>query len=71
MNRSNTMTKTPLMGKQVTIVCDEATLQQLYKINDYQWDNFNESEFMYFVGDVEDTELNDEQMEFYNNEIRG
>jgi hypothetical protein len=65
------MTKTPLMGKRVTIVCDKATLQQLYKINDYQWDNFNESEFMYFVGDVEDTELNDEQMEFYNNEIRG
>jgi hypothetical protein len=37
------MTKTPLMGKQVTIVCDEATLQQLYKMNDYQWDNFDES----------------------------
>ena len=61
----------PLKGKQVTIVCDEATLQELYKLNDYQWDNFDETEFMYFVGDVEDTELNDEQMEFYNNEIRG
>jgi hypothetical protein len=65
------MIKTPLVGKQVTIVCDENTLQQLYKLNDYQWDNFDESEFMYFVGDVEDTELNEEQMEFYNNEIRG
>ena len=63
------MTKTPLIGKQVTIVCDEATLQQLYKINDYQWDNFNESEFMFFIGDVKDTELNAEQMEFYRNEV--
>jgi hypothetical protein len=65
----STMTKTPLVGKQVTIVCDEATLQELYKLNDYQWDNFNEGEFMFFIGEVEDTELNDEQMEFYGNEV--
>jgi hypothetical protein len=64
----STMTKTPLIGKQVTIVCDEATLQELYKLNDYQWDNFNEGEFMFFIGEVEDTELNEEQMEFYVNE---
>ncbi len=44
------MTKTPLVGKQVTIVCDEATLQELYKLNDHQWDNFNEGEFMFFIG---------------------
>ncbi len=62
-----TMNKTPLVGKQVTIVCDEATLQELYKLNDYQWDNFNEGEFMFFIGEVGDTELNDEQMEFYGN----
>ncbi len=62
------MNKTPLVGKQVTIVCDEATLQELYKLNDYQWDNFNEGEFMFFIGEVEDTELNEEQMEFYVNE---
>ena len=62
------MNKTPLKGKQVTIVCDENTLEQLYKLNDYQWDNFNEAEFMFFIGDVEDTELNEEQMEFYGNE---
>jgi hypothetical protein len=62
-----TMTKTPLMGKKVTIVCDEKTLQELYKINDYQWDNFDESEFMFFIGDIEDTELNEEQMKFYGN----
>lgn len=61
------MNKTPLKGKQVTIVCDEATLQELYKLNDHQWDNFNEGEFMFFIGDVEDTELNEEQMEFYGN----
>lgn len=61
------MTKTPLMGKKVTIVCDEKTLQELYKINDYQWDNFDESEFMFFIGDIEDTELNEEQMKFYGN----
>ena len=61
------MTKTPLMGKQVTIVCDEATLQQLYKINDYQWDNFDESEFM-FISEALNVELNDEQMEFYGND---
>ena len=61
------MTKTPLVGKQVTIVCDEATLQQLYKINYYQWDNFDESEFM-FIGEALDVELNDEQMEFYGND---
>lgn len=60
------MTKTPLMGKQVTIVCDEATLQQLYKMNDYQWNNFDESEFM-FITELQDTELNDDQMEFYSN----
>jgi hypothetical protein len=64
-----TMNKTPLVGKQVTIICDEATLQELYKLNDYQWDNFNEGEFMFFIGEVEDTELNDEQMEFYGNEV--
>jgi hypothetical protein len=64
----STMNKTPLVGKQVTIVCDEATLQELYKLNDYQWDNFNEGEFMFFIGEVEDTELNEEQMEFYVNE---
>jgi hypothetical protein len=63
------MNKTPLVGKQVTIVCDEATLQELYKLNDYQWDNFNEGEFMFFIGEVGDTELNDEQMEFYGNEV--
>jgi hypothetical protein len=62
-----TMTK-PLKGKQVTIVCDETTLQELYKLNDHQWDNFNEGEFMFFIGEVEDTELNEEQMEFYVNE---
>jgi len=62
-----TMNKTPLVGKQVTIVCDEATLQELYELNDHQWDNFNEAEFMFFIGEVEDTELNDEQMEFYGN----
>jgi FlaA1/EpsC-like NDP-sugar epimerase len=61
------MDKTPLVGKKVTIVCDENTLQELYKINDHQWDNFEESEFMFFIGDVEDAELNDEQMEFYQN----
>ena len=61
------MTKTPLMGKQVTIECDEATLQQLFKINDYQWDNFDESKFM-FITALQDTELNDEQMEFYEND---
>ena len=61
------MNKTPLVGKQVTIVCDKATLQQLYKINDYQWENFNESEFM-FITELQDTELNDDQMEFYNND---
>jgi hypothetical protein len=62
-----TMNKTPLVGKQVTIVCDEATLQELYKLNDHQWDNFNEAEFMFFIGEIEDTELNEEQMEFYKN----
>jgi hypothetical protein len=62
------MTKTPLIGKQVTIVCDENTLQALYEMNDHQWDNFDESEFM-FIGEVQDTELDDDQMEFYNNEI--
>jgi hypothetical protein len=62
------MTKTPLAAKKVTIVCDEKTLQELYKINDYQWDNFDESEFMFFIGEVEDIKLNDEQMEFYGNE---
>ena len=61
------MNKTPLVGKQVTIVCDEATLQELYKLNDHQWDNFNEAEFMFFIGEIEDTELNEEQMEFYKN----
>ncbi len=30
-------------------------------------DLFNEAEFMFFIGEVEDTELNDEQMEFYGN----
>lgn len=60
------MTKTPLAGKKVTIVCDEKTLQELYKINDYQWDNFSEAEFMFFT-DIEDTELNEDQMEFYGN----
>jgi hypothetical protein len=60
------MTKTPLAGKKVTIVCDEKTLQELYKINDYQWDNFSEAEFMFFT-DIEDTELSDDQMEFYGN----
>jgi hypothetical protein len=54
-------------AKKVTIVCDEKTLQELYKINDYQWDNFSEEEFMFFIGEVEDTKLNDEQMEFYGN----
>ena len=57
----------PLVGKKVTIICDEATLRELYKLNDYQWENFNESEFMFFIGDVEDAELNEEQMEFYRN----
>lgn len=61
------MTKTPLIGKKVTVVCDEATLQELYKLNDHQWDNFNEAEFMFFIGEIEDTELNEEQMEFYKN----
>ena len=65
------MIKTPLVGKRVTIVCDENTLEQLYKLNDYQWDNFDESEFMFFIGEVEDTELNEEQMEFYGNEVQG
>ena len=63
------MIKTPLKGKQVTIVCDEVTLEELYKLNDHQWDNFNEAEFMFFIGEVRDTELNDEQMEFYGNEV--
>lgn len=62
------MSKTPLMGKRVTIICDEATLQQLYKIDEYQWENFDESEFIFFVGDIEDVELNEEQMEFYQND---
>jgi len=61
------MTKTPLVGKQVIVVCDEATLQALYEMNDHQWENFDESEFM-FITEIEDTELNDEQMEFYNND---
>ena len=61
------MIKTALTGKKVTIVCDENTLQELYKINDHQWDNFNESEFMFFIGDVEDAKLDEEQMEFYQN----
>lgn len=63
------MIKAPLVGKKVTIVCDEKTLETLYKINDYQWDNFSEAEFMFFIGEVENTELNDEQMEFYGNEV--
>jgi hypothetical protein len=61
------MIKTALTGKKVTIVCDENTLEELYKINDHQWDNFNESEFMFFIGDVEDAKLDEEQMEFYQN----
>jgi hypothetical protein len=61
------MNKTPLTGKKVTIVCDEVTLQELYKLNDYQWSNFNEAEFMFFIGEVKDTKLNQEQMEFYGN----
>ena len=60
------MSKKPLAGKKVTIVCDEKTLQELGKLNDHQWENFDESEFMFFIS-VEDTELNDEQMEFYQN----
>jgi len=61
------MSKTPLVGKRVTVVCDEGTLQKLYELSDYQWENFDESEFLFFT-DIEDTELNDEQMEFYQND---
>ena len=49
-------------AKKVTIVCDENTLNHLFKIDDTQWNNFSPDEFMYFIG-IENTTLTDEQME--------
>ena len=62
------MNKTPLIGRRVTVVCDEVTLKKLFAMQDWQWENFNESEFMFFIGDIEGTNLNEEQMELYGNE---